>query len=99
MIKTAKTEMAAYRNVKVANERLYTSVAAKFAGMSPKQVEEFVKEVGIFIHDTIERGAFETVMIPKFGKFRVKVKQVQWMNERQIMKAPEPNGNNNNNGI
>ena len=60
----------------VANEELYKRVAAK-TGVSPKQVEELVMSVSKFINTTIKRGAFETVMVPGFGKFKIKEKQVQ----------------------
>lgn len=66
----------------VANEELYKRVAAK-TGVSPKQVEELVMSVSKFINTTIKRGAFETVMVPGFGKFKVKEKQIQKLEQMQ----------------
>jgi nucleoid DNA-binding protein len=60
----------------VANETLYKKVAAA-TGVSPKQVEELVMSVSKFASKTIKRGAFDTIMIPGFGKFKVKEKQIQ----------------------
>ena len=60
----------------VANESLYKEVAAK-TGVSPKQVEELAMFISKFTAKTIKRGAFDTVMIPRFGKFKVKEKQIQ----------------------
>lgn len=64
------------KNLPVANETLYKKVAAK-TGISPKQVEELVMSVSKFAVKTIKRGALDTIMIPGFGKFKVKEKQVQ----------------------
>lgn len=61
----------------VANERLYKETAWK-TGTSPKQVEEIIDAVSLFVVSTIKSGAFETVMIPSFGKFKVKTKLVQF---------------------
>jgi nucleoid DNA-binding protein len=60
----------------VCNETLYKKVAAR-TGISPKQVEELVMSVSKFTAKTIKRGAFDTIMIPSFGKFKVKEKQIQ----------------------
>jgi nucleoid DNA-binding protein len=65
------------KTMTVANERLYKETAWK-TGTSPKQVEEIVGSVTAFIASTIKEGAFETVMIPNFGKFKVKTKLVQF---------------------
>lgn len=72
------------KDIPVANEALYKEVSFR-CKVSPKQVEECVNVVGKAIADTIKRGAFETIMIPYFGKFRVKTKRVQWMNHSQVM--------------
>lgn len=65
------------KSMTVANERLYKETAWK-TGTSPKQVEEIVNVVASFIASTIKQGAFETVMIPSFGKFKVKTRLVQF---------------------
>jgi nucleoid DNA-binding protein len=72
------------KEVPVANQRLYKEVAER-CKVSPKQVEEIVHIVGRFVSDTIKKGAFETVMIPRFGKFKVKTKKLQWANHRHVM--------------
>jgi len=61
----------------VTNEQLYKETAWK-TGLSPKQVEEIFLTCTQFIADVIKEGSFETVMIPNFGKFIVKTKQVQY---------------------
>lgn len=38
-----------------------------------------------FIADTIEAGAYETVMVPYFGKFQPKTKEIQWRAHRKGM--------------
>jgi nucleoid DNA-binding protein len=65
------------RSMPIANERLYKETAWK-TGTSPKQVEEIINVVSSFVVSTIKEGAFETVMIPSFGKFKVKPKLVQF---------------------
>lgn len=70
--------------IPVANERLYKLVAYK-CDTSPKQVEECVSILSKFIKDTMEQGAFDGVMIPYFGKIRVKTKRAQWMNHSKVM--------------
>lgn len=70
--------------VPVANEKLYKLVAYK-CDTSPKQVEECVDILSKYIKATIERGAFEGVMIPYFGKIKVKVKRAQWLNYPRVM--------------
>lgn len=71
-------------DTKDANTKLYKETAAR-CGVSPKQVEECVTIIGKFITDMAKKGAFETVMIPKFGKFRVKTKKLQWVNYTKVM--------------
>lgn len=61
----------------VANERLYKETAWA-NDISPRQVEEIVGVVTGFIAQTIRIGSFDSVMIPKFGKFRVKTRLVQF---------------------
>ena len=65
------------KSLTVANERLYKETAWK-TDTSPQQVEEIVNMVSLFVADTIKTGAFETVMIPSFGKFKVKTRLVQF---------------------
>jgi nucleoid DNA-binding protein len=77
-VKTSITE------IPVANERLYKLVAHK-CDTSPKQVEECIDILGKFIHKTMELGAFDGVMIPCFGKMRVRVKRAQWLNQSKAM--------------
>jgi nucleoid DNA-binding protein len=77
-IKTSITE------VTVANEQLYKLVAYK-CDTSPKQVEECIDILGKFIKSTMEEGAFDGIMIPYFGKIRVKAKRAQWMNHSKVM--------------
>lgn len=36
-----------------------------------------------FIADTMRVGAYETVMIPYFGKFQPKTKEIQWKAHRR----------------
>jgi nucleoid DNA-binding protein len=59
----------------VANEALYAEVADKLK-VSPSMVDEMVKFVGQFTADIIKRGDYESVMIPNFGKFKIKPKTV-----------------------
>lgn len=72
------------KDIPVANQNLYKETAAR-CKVSPKQVEECVQVVGKFVSSTIKKGAFETVMIPYFGKFRAKTKKVQWANHKRVM--------------
>ena len=72
------------KDIPVANSKLYKETAAR-CKVSPKQVEECVHIIGKFVSDTIKKGAFETVMIPYFGKFKVKTKKLQWANHRHVM--------------
>ena len=77
-VKTSITE------IPVANEKLYKIVAHK-CDVSPKQVEECIDVLSKFIRNTMEQGAFDGVMIPYFGKIRVKAKRAQWMNHAKVM--------------
>jgi len=71
------------KDIPVANTRLYKETAMQ-CKVSPKQVEECVNILSKFIAHTIRAGAFETVMIPKFGKFKVKVKKLQRCENEQV---------------
>jgi len=66
----------------VANGRLYKEVAHE-TRFSPKEIEEMVGFVSKFTAQKVKDGAFETVMIPSFGKFRVKPKHVQALNSNK----------------
>ncbi len=68
----------------VCNERLYKRVAA-LQNLSPKQVEEMFNEVASFVAKTIKEGAYETVMIPLFGKFAPKTEMIQWKQHKYVM--------------
>jgi len=70
------------QDITVANDRLYKEAAIK-CNESPKQVEECVDVVSKFLSMIITRAAFETVMLPRFGKFRVKTKRLQGMVSNQ----------------
>ena len=72
------------KDLKVANAALYKETGF-IHKISPKQVEEFAHIIGTYIHKTIKEGAFETVMIPRFGKFKVKTKKLQGMNDRTVL--------------
>jgi nucleoid DNA-binding protein len=60
------------------NERLYKETALK-TGLSPHQIEEFFKVTCEFTEQIIKTGGCETVMWPNFGKFKLKVKQFQFL--------------------
>lgn len=60
----------------VANERLYKETAWS-TGVSPKQVEEIVSFVQNYSANIIRTGCYETIMLPNFGKFKIKPKHVQ----------------------
>lgn len=86
-----KKDLSSYRqgmkklkDIPEANAKLYKEVAGR-TSTSPKQVEECIKIVGSFIAATVKKGAFETVMIPGFGKFRAKTKKVQWSNHAKTL--------------
>lgn len=63
------------------NKELYKMTAAKTA-VSPEQVEEFYAFTCEFIANKIKLGRMETIMLPNFGKFRPKIKQIQWLADR-----------------
>lgn len=71
-------------DIPVANEDLYKATAYK-CDTSPRQVEECIDVVSKFIRATMEKGAFDGVMLPYFGKIKVKVKRAQWMNHSKVM--------------
>lgn len=65
-------------DIPVANDRLYAEVA-RSNKMEKKEVQEMIEHVGRYISDLIKKGTMEGVMIPYFGKFKPKKKQVQNM--------------------
>lgn len=71
-----KTIRKKVQNIPTCNEKLYKEVAY-MNKISPKQVEEIIHYVSKFTAETIKRGAFETVMLPGFGKITVKEKSIQ----------------------
>ena len=58
------------------NDQVYSDVASRH-GISPKQVEELLQVTSRFIKEKMEHGAFETVMLPGFGKFTPHQRRVQ----------------------
>jgi nucleoid DNA-binding protein len=67
----------------ILNADLVKEVAAE-TKFSPKEVEEMVNEVTKFTAKIIKSGNMGTVRIPFFGKFRPKVKQIQWLTKHGI---------------
>jgi len=45
---------------------------------SSQTVRSVVNFFSSFIADTIKEGAFESVIVPHFGKFQPKTKEIQW---------------------
>lgn len=64
------------------NKELYKLTAEK-TNVSPEQVEEFFAFTCKFIADKIALNRFETIMLPSFGKFRAKTKEIQWLADRK----------------
>lgn len=77
---------------KTCNEQLYAQVAAEL-DLSPSRVREAVNAMSRFIAETIKSENMENLYIPYFGKFKVRVKYIQWVNEMKIVKGkPRPRG-------
>jgi nucleoid DNA-binding protein len=72
------------KELKVANSSLYDLTAIR-TQTSPTQVKEIIEFVGEFTANVIKQGAFESVMIPYFGKFKPKVKKIQWINHNKTL--------------
>ena len=68
------------KNMPVANKELYEETAMEL-NVPIGTIVDCITEVGQFCADTIRKGAYETVMIPQFGKFIVKGKVVQHMSD------------------
>jgi nucleoid DNA-binding protein len=66
------------------NKNLYDITAIQTKN-SPKQVEEVIDFLSKFTKGVITKGVFETVMIPNFGKIKVKTKRAQWSIHREVM--------------
>lgn len=69
---------------KTCNKELVEEVA-KVTKESTAQVKEAVSFLTAFVATTIKVGAYETVMVPYFGKFQPKTKEIQWTAHRRGM--------------
>jgi nucleoid DNA-binding protein len=63
---------------------------AQITGETPMQVRHALHFFTGYIAETIAEGAFETVIVPYFGKFQPKVKEIQWMSHRKGITKPTP---------
>ena len=61
-------------------ERIIQEIA-KELGISPSLVQKIVKTQFEFVKTVMEKGEFETVRLPYFGKFSVKPYRLQKVNE------------------
>lgn len=61
-------------------ERIHQEIA-KELGVSPSLVQKMVRTQFEFVKTTMEKGEFETVRLPYFGKFMVKPYRLQKVNE------------------
>ncbi len=61
---------------KFCNTELYDEVAEEL-GVDINLVKEVVSANSTFIKETIERGAFESVIMPYLGKIKAKLRSVQ----------------------
>lgn len=71
---------------KICNDSLYREVADEL-DISPSRVREAVAFQSRFIAELIKQGSMENFYIPYFGKFKVRVKYIQWVNELGIVKG------------
>jgi len=74
------------KDIPVANERLYDEVS-KLTKTAKSEVKRKIEFIGEYVAATMKRGDMEGVMIPYFGKFRVKKKRLQAMKRNQMHKA------------
>jgi len=74
------------KDIPVANDRLYEEVA-RITKQNKTDVKEMVEFIGKYIAGVIEKGDMEGVMVPYFGKFRPKHKQLKAMKKAQMQKA------------
>ena len=72
--------------VKICNDQLYREVAEEL-DISPARVREAVSFQSKFIAEHILSGSLENFYIPYFGKFKVRVKYIQWVNALGIVKG------------
>lgn len=72
------------KTLPVINNDLYDITAIR-TQTSPTQVREIIEFVGEYTAGVIKQGAFESIMIPYFGKFKPKVKKIQWMNHNKVI--------------
>lgn len=72
----------------ICNKRLLTDVQLT-TKESTATIKDAVDFYGKFIADTIKVGAFETIMIPYFGKFQPKTKEIQWKANRRGLPKPD----------
>lgn len=61
--------------ITVANERLYEEVA-RLTRQDKREVQEQVEFIGEFVASTIKDGQMQGVMIPYFGKFKPKEREL-----------------------
>lgn len=64
------------KDLKVCNKRIIENTA-KMAKVTEGQVEHILSFIGGYTKNVISQGIMETVMLPYFGKFRPKVKEIQ----------------------
>jgi nucleoid DNA-binding protein len=65
----------------VQEEERINQEIAKELGISPSLVQKMVRSQFEFVKTTMEKGEFETVRLPYFGKFMVKPYRLQKVNE------------------
>jgi nucleoid DNA-binding protein len=70
-------------NRKKCNEGIYKEVAYEHS-ISPKQVEELFTYVCKYTRKVIEGGTMDTVMLPHFGKFKIKTRQLQYLSDMNV---------------
>jgi nucleoid DNA-binding protein len=63
-----------------AEERIIQEIA-KELGISPSLAQKIIKTQFEFVKITMEKGEFETVRLPYFGKWTVKPYRLQKVNE------------------
>jgi nucleoid DNA-binding protein len=81
------------------NIQLLKDVVAS-TGETPAQVKSVVTFFNDFIAHVIKEDAFESVLVPYFGKFQPKIKELQWAQHYKGVAKPEkPNTDNNGTAI
>jgi nucleoid DNA-binding protein len=66
------------------NQRLYNEVSKEIKIVSPQQVEEILSVTCEFMTKVIKEGGMETIMLPNFGKFKIKEKQLQYLADKNV---------------